>query len=209
LLDPLSIVRTIAAELEGEGSALRTEQAQGIADAVSQIDGALRELLEFTLISLGGGVPIQRRHVDLKLLCERVLDTMGPSTPHGVVFTCASAVEGEWDPDRLAAMLTRLVTVAAEQRDRQRTVRVMLQGLHDRAVLEVSTPRPPLDRALLPFAAESAGRRRSLGAGGGRALGLGLYLSREIARSHGGRIDVRSDPSGVTTFSVTLPLGAP
>jgi signal transduction histidine kinase len=37
------------------------------------------------------------------------------------------------------------------------------------------------------------------------SIGLGLYIAREIARSHGGRIDVASSASAGTTFTVRLP----
>jgi signal transduction histidine kinase len=36
-------------------------------------------------------------------------------------------------------------------------------------------------------------------------LGLGLYISREIALAHGGDIEVRSTTDAGTTFVVTLP----
>jgi signal transduction histidine kinase len=36
-------------------------------------------------------------------------------------------------------------------------------------------------------------------------LGLGLYISREIVRAHGGQIDLRSVAGEGTTFEVTLP----
>jgi signal transduction histidine kinase len=37
-------------------------------------------------------------------------------------------------------------------------------------------------------------------------LGLGLYLSREIARAHGGQLDAWPNPEGGSTFRLTLPL---
>ena len=36
-------------------------------------------------------------------------------------------------------------------------------------------------------------------------LGLGLFITRELVRVHGGSIDVRSDESVGTTFTVVLP----
>jgi signal transduction histidine kinase len=37
------------------------------------------------------------------------------------------------------------------------------------------------------------------------SIGLGLYIAREIARSHGGRIDVTSTAEAGTAFTVHLP----
>ena len=36
-------------------------------------------------------------------------------------------------------------------------------------------------------------------------LGLGLFIVREIARSHGGTVEVRSSEAEGTTFTVRLP----
>ena len=38
-----------------------------------------------------------------------------------------------------------------------------------------------------------------------RGLGLGLYITEQIIRAHGGRIEVASTPERGTTFSVVLP----
>ena len=39
--------------------------------------------------------------------------------------------------------------------------------------------------------------------------GLGLYLSRELARQHGGDIQVESRPDAGSTFTLSLPLAIP
>jgi signal transduction histidine kinase len=39
-------------------------------------------------------------------------------------------------------------------------------------------------------------------------LGLGIYIAREIVRSHGGTIGVTSSETAGTTFKVTLPRHA-
>jgi signal transduction histidine kinase len=48
---------------------------------------------------------------------------------------------------------------------------------------------------------------RGAGAGGSKGVGLGLYIVREIARAHGGRVDVRSTPEEGTTFLLEWPCG--
>jgi sigma-B regulation protein RsbU (phosphoserine phosphatase) len=39
----------------------------------------------------------------------------------------------------------------------------------------------------------------------GRSVGLGLFIVREIARAHGGRVDVASEDAAGTTFTVSIP----
>ena len=203
VLDPLANVAGIASQLVQRGTP--GDQAERICETVSRIDSSVQDLLDFTLISLGHGLQLQRRRVQLDLLCERVLDAMGRLNPdHRIVFVPERGVEGEWDPDRVAALLSRLVLSAMSCPDRQRTIRVALRGYPEVAVIDVVHSGQSLDRAFVPFAVDSVGG----GDGSSRrtgGLGLGLYLSREIARAHGGRIDVLKNASGGATLSVTLP----
>ena len=37
------------------------------------------------------------------------------------------------------------------------------------------------------------------------SIGMGLYIAREVAKSHGGRIDVTSTKKAGTSFSIVLP----
>ena len=41
------------------------------------------------------------------------------------------------------------------------------------------------------------------------SIGLGLYIAREVARSHGGTIDVTSSREAGTAFTVRLPRRVP
>ncbi len=203
VLDPLANVSGIASQLVQRGTL--GDQAERICEAVSRIDSSVQDLLDFTLISLGHGLQLQRRRIHLDLLCERVLDAMGRLNPdHRIVFVPERGIEGEWDPDRVAALLSRLVLSAMSCPDRQRTIRVALRGHPDVAVIDVFHSGQSLDRAFVPFAVDSVGGGEGNAARAG-GLGLGLYLAREIARAHGGRIDVVKSATGGATLSVSLP----
>jgi heavy metal sensor kinase len=52
-------------------------------------------------------------------------------------------------------------------------------------------------------------QRGSAAPAAGEGLGVGLALAREIARAHGGTIDVESEPGAGSTFIVRLPLADP
>jgi len=74
--------------------------------------------------------------------------------------------------------------------------------------IRVHNQGPPLTAGLREHLFEP--HRRGQGAENAhpRGLGLGLYIVREIARAHGGSVDVRSDAQG-TTFAVSLPDAGP
>jgi signal transduction histidine kinase len=81
-------------------------------------------------------------------------------------------------------------------------VRVALRG--DRATIEVRDRGPGIAEADLPrlFARfERAASTRHYG-----GLGLGLYLTRQIAAAHGGSAFARNAPEGGASFTVELPL---
>jgi signal transduction histidine kinase len=205
LADPLAAAKGIAAAVRRDPvTHARPEQMQAVADVLTSTEEQVQDLLEFMVGSLAGGLRIARRRVDLKLLCERVLDVMQREHPeHVIVLACESRVEGEWDPERIASLLSRLVKNAIQHGVLQRVI-VEVRGLEDDAVLEVHNQGPAVDDAIVrgffqPFMRGGAPRRA-----GGPGLGLGLYLTREIVRAHAGRIDVESDARR-TTFRVTLP----
>jgi signal transduction histidine kinase len=109
---------------------------------------------------------------------------------------------GGWDADRLAQVLSNLLANAAIHGKKDGVVRLRLDGTAaDSVQFEVwNAGQIPDDRMadlFEPFRG-SAERR------GARGLGLGLYITREIVRSHGGSIDVRSDEDG-TSFRTRLP----
>src|ERR1700678_3174760 len=72
LLEPISVIASMVSVLPREATA---GPGQAIASAAADADIALRDLLEFLEYQLGG-VPVVRRRVDLRLLCERVLDSI-------------------------------------------------------------------------------------------------------------------------------------
>jgi signal transduction histidine kinase len=164
----------------------------------------LADFVDFVQSELGGGIPVVTRTVDLRVVCERVVDAIQRSHPfHAVEFLRAPRVNGQWDPDRVEALLSRLVLNAFEHGTGGRGVRVRLEAAPHHAILEVWNAGPVIDDVLMrrmfePFARGPFAKAES-------GLGLGLYLVRAIARAHGGRIEVKSDVREGTTFRVILP----
>ncbi len=102
------------------------------------------------------------------------------------------------DPDRLLQLFRNLTQNAVRAAGRDK-VRLRLRKEEGWARVEVEDEGPGIPQDLLPRLFE----RFAKGPGGG--TGLGLAIARQIARAHGGEIQVESRP-GRTLFTVRLPL---
>jgi signal transduction histidine kinase len=112
---------------------------------------------------------------------------------------------GTWDEDRLAQVVGNLVANAVQHGRTDESIVLQLDGTRpDEVVLSVENggeiPQAVLPRLFEPFTSGSRPQD------GGKGLGLGLFIVRQIARSHGGDVAARSD-AGRTSISVRLPRG--
>ena len=60
----------------------------------------------------------------------------------------------------------------------------------------------------LPHIFDAFRQEESIGVRRHEGLGLGLYIARQIAQAHQGRLEVRSTPGEGAEFVLTLPLPA-
>ena len=205
LREPLSRIATMAGVLKHEIHDQHTEQVAAILAAADRADGMFKDLLNFVRSGMGG-MRIARRRVDLKLLCERVIDAIHNAHPdHPLLFSCDSRLEGQFDPDAIASLLSKLVLNAMQHGAQRPAIRVELRGVGNDVLIDVWNGGPALDPELTGRLFEPFVCGRPLRPASAEGLGLGLYLAREIVRAHAGRIDVTSSERDGTTFRVTLP----
>jgi len=110
---------------------------------------------------------------------------------------------GVWDSYRLEQVLTNLFTNAMKYAPGA-PVKVSAVRRGALAVLTVSDRGPGIaqhDRERIFGRFERATSERSVS-----GLGLGLYISQQIVRAHGGNIRVESHEGGGASFVVELPL---
>jgi signal transduction histidine kinase len=101
-------------------------------------------------------------------------------------------------------VLTNLVSNAIKYSPQGGLVHVKLESREQHVVLSVSDQGIGISeedqgRVFEPFRRSGASRDLVPGAG------LGLFVARRIVEAHGGRIEVGSEPSAGTCFSVYLP----
>lgn len=205
LRGPTSTIATITGVLRHQVSEAQADQLTSIAASASRADAMLRDLLDFVRVGMGGAV-ITRRRIDLKVLCERVVDAIYSANPdRPMIFTSDRRVEGDWDPDAVETLLTKLVSNAIEHGDLRPAIQISVRSVRGAAVFEVWNAGAIVDREVWSHLFEPFVTGRATHGRASHGLGLGLYLGRELARAHGGRIDVQSAESEGTTFRVTLP----
>jgi len=205
LRNPLSAITLGTAALLNGGTLGEKEakRVARIARSAERMTRMIHQLLDFTRTRLGGGMPIDRRACDLNAIVRQVVEEAETAYPgRRLQVEEASNSVGNWDRDRLAQLLANLVRNALEHGAAGTQVRICLNADPTYVDIVVENQGPAIPRDLLPvlFDPFRQGDRRSSG-----GLGLGLYIAQQIARGHGGDVDVMSSEEEGTRFSVRLP----
>ena len=205
-------VQYLARSLESEGP--QRENLSFILSEIKRLDRIVQDLFDIThprglqlrTVPLDQALDravqclaalIEARGIDL----QREIAPRTPAVPH--------------DPDQLEQVLINLLKNAIEASPEGGVVRVTLASGHGDAEGARGRRRPlPPPGACLRIEDQGAGISPehlktifepffTTKPGG---TGLGLYISHDIVKRHGGSLTVRSQPGGGTTFSVELPL---
>jgi len=204
LRTPLNTIK-LAAEL----LAMHDDDGSGgsptlrILKSVERMRRMIDDLLDFTHARLGHGLPLAPRDANLLEIAHACVDELQPAAPPMEV-RCEGDPRGHWDPDRLAQLLTNLLANALEHGTRSAPVLVCIDGRRaERVELEVHN-EGAIDPVMLPviFDPFASGRRERERRAG---LGLGLYITQQIAVGHGGVITAKSTLEHGTRLRVELP----
>ena len=120
------------------------------------------------------------------------------------ISTELSTLEITGDSERLAQIVTNLLTNAIQYNLPDGEVRVKLESQNGLAVLTVSDTGQGIAAEDLPRVFERFYRADKSRSTGGN--GLGLAISKAVVEAHGGTIEVASKENVGTTFTVRLPI---
>ncbi|MCP3104766.1 response regulator [Myxococcus sp. K15C18031901] len=207
LRNPLAAISMSVGLLEKKGdlSDGQRRAVQRIGQASERAARMIRDLLDFTKARLGGGIALHRQPTDLKDVVQQVLDEVQLAHPGRHVQVEVSEARGEWDPDRIAQVVSNLVANAVAYSPPDAPVRVRAFAEGPSAVLAVYNGGEPIPAQLMSRLFEPMTRGALREGQSTRSIGLGLYIVRDIIRGHGGRVDVVSSREDGTTFTVYLP----
>jgi PAS domain S-box-containing protein len=179
-----------------------------ILSAVEQAARMIRDLLDLGRARLAGGIPIERRDVDVAPPVARLVEEQRVAWPgREIRLAVAGETAGRWDPDRIVQALGNLLTNAAKYGAPGTPIAVSLEGSPDGLRLSVHNLGEPIPAAALPTLFHPGARHGADRRDGG--LGLGLFIVERIAAAHGGTVSVSSSREAGTTFTVVVPRAGP
>lgn len=173
-----------------------------------QLDRLLRlinDTLDVSRIRTGQ-LSIRPSRVNLADLVEKLVAQFSPQFEQaqcGVTLVKNTPVSGHWDEFRIEQAVINLL-LNAMRHGAGKPIEIAVEAVESGARLSIRDYGEGIvpdhqDRIFQQF--ERAGENKR-----SKGLGLGLFITDQIVRAHGGRIYVCSNPGDGATFSVNLPL---
>lgn len=177
--------------------------------SVSVMERMISDLLDYTRTRLGTGMPVNPVPMDLATLGRELVAEFRTAHPkREISFRSDSDLNGTWDSDRIRQAISNLMGNAIQHGSAKVPVTLSLRDDESNVVVEIHNGGEPIPAGELPkifdplirgSSADHPTRNRP------GSIGMGLYIAREVAKSHGGRIDVTSTAKAGTSFTMHLP----
>lgn len=207
LRTPVTVMLTqTQAALNRERSAEEYKQTiEACQRAAQRMRKLIESLLELARFDAGQEV-LKRAQFDFSTIVADGVDLVQPLADERGVKTHSeiSPLEITGDSERLAQVVTNLLTNAIQFNRPGGEVRARLGSKGGLAVLEISDTGAGIAPGDLPRVFERFYRADAARTGGGSA-GLGLSICKAIVEAHGGTIEAASEPGSGSTFTVRLP----
>ncbi len=175
-----------------------------VQNSVKRMAELIGNVTDFARGRLGGGLALNLAAEPVEPMLRQVVAELQTTAPERVIQTSLALTEPvRCDRVRLGQLVSNLLSNALTYGAPDKPVRLEAatrDGRFELAVINGGDPIPPaaLESIFEPF---TRGTYRPNQQG----LGLGLYIAHEIAKAHGGIIDVNSTPAE-TRFTFRMPL---
>ncbi len=205
LRNPLASIAAGTNMLAKGCSKAATDEILGLMQkTVARMSALIDNVLDFARGRLGSGITLRRRPQSLEPVLNQVIAELRASYPERkieTIFDLAQAVD--CDSGRIAQLFSNLLGNSIAHGTAAKPIQVDARTRDGEFALSVTNSGPPIpaeamDRLFQPFHRVSAQEAH-------QGLGLGLYIASEIARAHGGSIEVTSSPEQ-TQFTFRMPL---
>ena len=161
--------------------------------SVNRMSGLIDNLMDFARARLGGGMNLRLAEQPLEPIIRQIvseLENIHPDRTISVDIKVPGNVR--IDTGRVGQLVSNLLGNAVSYGDPAKPINVVAESTDTGFAISVSNKGTEIPEAAMPmlFTAFHRGDVRPNQQG----LGLGLYISQEIAKAHGGKITVTSTP---------------
>jgi signal transduction histidine kinase len=165
------------------------------------------DLLELVRSRLGKSLPIEPKPMDLADAAHAAIAEACAGNPEcDPIVRVVGDTRGVWDAGRIDQLLQNLIGNALQHGLNKRDVTVTVTGEPDAVRLTVHNFGVPIPDDAIPTLFDPLVRSASEDLGQPTtSLGLGLFIVKEVVDAHGGTIDVSSNQTDGTLFTVVLP----
>jgi signal transduction histidine kinase len=188
LRNPLNAI-TMSARLLLQRGGLATPQARDVSriqSSAARIQELVDGVLDYTRARFSMGFPIKPVPADMGEIVASTVDEIRAAHPERAIgYDVRGDTRGVWDPARVTQVVSNLVANAVEHgRD---PLAVGVTGAGDAVIVSVSNRGAPISAAKMATLFEPFRRGDA-----SKGIGLGLFIAREIVRSHGATIELAS-----------------
>ena len=206
LRNPLAGINGGMRMLERENLSDRGKEVIGLVNAtVSRMAGLIDNVMDFARGRLGGGITLDRSPHRIDSTVEQVTNELRATYPdRDIIVDLRLETEVHADHSRLGQLFSNLLGNALMHGDPVAPIRAVLDREGDHLTFETMNfgepiPAHAMENLFSPF--ERGKSRSSL-----QGLGLGLYISSQIAKAHEGSLTAKSE-GRETTFTFRMPIG--
>lgn len=176
-----------------------------ITNSAQRATRLIADLLDFTQTRLGSGLAVHPRPIDLHdTVADAVAELRVAFAGRELVHVKHGPPACNADADRLTQLIGNLVGNAMSYGAPDQPVTVTSRTTAAQWEVSVHNDGEPIPPHVLPHLFEPMIQGKH-DARGGRGVGLGLYIVREIARAHRGRVEADSTAEAGTTFRAVFP----
>ncbi|MCB4811519.1 GAF domain-containing protein [Methylovorus menthalis] len=205
LRDPLNSITMAAQMLEMQDGANSNKLGERIKNSSMRMQRLVHQVLDMSRLQAGLGLPLDIQPTDISLLVRDLLAEHVTAYPDIQVHAdIPDSIEAQVDADRIAQVLSNLLSNARHHGVAGDPVRVLLSREVEKICLRVKNAGPEIPAETVGVLFDPFKRRQGVSELNKSGLGLGLYIAHQIIAAHQG--DIRYEHAeGYVSFIVHLP----
>lgn len=178
---------------------------QSAEDQTVRLSKMINDLLNVSLITTGR-LDLNRQEIDLSYIVRGVFENFSErfvQKGYHVNLALDDGVIGTWDKIRIEQAVTNLISNAIKYGD-GKPITIVVQRRGNQAVFLIQDQGIGIAKDVQKRIFDRF--ERGVSASEFKGLGVGLYITNQIVKAHGGSIAVKSSPGDGATFIAKLPL---